>query len=110
MLRGFAAMTRPTRYSLLAPCLVTTLAAKLEFLSLWPLVGAPTLPSASAAILPAADCSAERTCSERRYLAQNLPKVEDARILVEDGYVFYLIAENADAGEAAFHAYVEAQA
>ena len=44
------------------------------------------------------------------YLAQNLPKVEDARILVEDGYVFYLIAENADAGEAAFHAYVEAQA
>ncbi len=40
----------------------------------------------------------------------NLPKVEDARILVEDGYVFYLIAENADAGEAAFHAYVEAQA
>ena len=44
------------------------------------------------------------------YLAQNLPKVEDARILVEAGYVFYLIAENADAGEAAFHAYVEAQA
>lgn len=44
------------------------------------------------------------------YLAQNLPKVEDARILVEDGYVFYLIAENADASEAAFHAYVEAQA
>ena len=44
------------------------------------------------------------------YLSQNLPKVEDARILVEDGYVFYLIAENADAGEAAFHAYVEAQA
>ena len=44
------------------------------------------------------------------YLAQNLPKVEDARILVEDGYVFYLTAENADAGEAAFHAYVEAQA
>lgn len=44
------------------------------------------------------------------YLAQNLPKVEDARILVEDGYVFYLIAENSDAGEAAFHAYVEAQA
>lgn len=44
------------------------------------------------------------------YLAQNLPKVEDARILVEDGYVFYLIAENADAGEAAFHTYVEAQA
>ena len=44
------------------------------------------------------------------YLSQNLPKVEDARILVENGYVFYLIAENADAGEAAFHAYVEAQA
>ena len=35
--------------------------------------------------------------------------MEDARILVENGYAFYLIAENADAGEAAFHAYVEAQ-
>ena len=43
------------------------------------------------------------------YLSQNLPKVEDARILVENGYAFYLIAENADAGEAAFHAFVEAQ-
>ncbi len=43
------------------------------------------------------------------YLSQNLPKVEDARILVENGYAFYLIAENADAGEAAFHAYVQAQ-
>ena len=43
------------------------------------------------------------------YLSQNLPKVEDARILVENGYAFYLIAEDADAGEAAFHAYVEAQ-
>lgn len=43
------------------------------------------------------------------YLSQNLPKVEDARILVENGYAFYLIAENANAGEAAFHAYVEAQ-
>ena len=44
------------------------------------------------------------------YLSQNLPKVEDARILVENGYAFYLIAEDADAGEAAFHAFVEAQA
>ena len=44
------------------------------------------------------------------YLSQNLPKVEDARILVENGYAFYLIAENADAGETAFTAYVEAQA
>ena len=43
------------------------------------------------------------------YLSQNLPKVEDARILVENGYAFYLIAENADAGEAAFNAYVAAQ-
>ena len=43
------------------------------------------------------------------YLSQNLPKVEDARILVENGYAFYLIAENADAGEAAFTAFVEAQ-
>ena len=31
-------------------------------------------------------------------------------LLVEDGYVLFLIAEDADAGEAAFHAYVEAQA
>ena len=43
------------------------------------------------------------------YLSQNLPKVEDARILVENGYAFYLIAEDADAGEAAFTAFVEAQ-
>ena len=33
-----------------------------------------------------------------------------AEQMFRDGYVFYLIAENADAGEAAFHAYVEAQA
>ena len=44
------------------------------------------------------------------YLSQNLPKVEDARILVENGYAFYLIAENADAGQVAFTAFAEAQA
>ena len=38
------------------------------------------------------------------YLPQNLPKVQDARLLVQDGYVLFLIAENADAGEAAFTA------
>ena len=38
------------------------------------------------------------------YLSQNLPKVQDARLLVQDGYVLFLIAENADAGEAAFTA------
>ena len=43
------------------------------------------------------------------YLSQNLPKVQDARLVVEDHYVLFLIGENADAGEAAFHAFVEAQ-
>ena len=44
------------------------------------------------------------------YLSQNLPKVQDARVVVEGDYFLFLIAENADAGEAAFHAFVEAQA
>ena len=44
------------------------------------------------------------------YLSQNLPKVEDARLVVEDGYLFFLIAEDADAGQAAFQAFLEAQA
>ena len=57
-----------------------------------------------------ADETAVKEALEAHRQSQHLPKVEDARILVEDGYVFYLIAENADAGEAAFHAYVEAQA
>ena len=43
------------------------------------------------------------------YLSQNLPKVQDARLVVEGDYLFFLIAENADAGEAAFTAFVEAQ-
>ena len=43
------------------------------------------------------------------YLGQHLPKVQDARLVVENGYLFFLIAENADAGEAAFTAFVEAQ-
>lgn len=41
------------------------------------------------------------------YLSQNLPKVQDARLLVEDGYVLFLIAEDADAGETAFRAFVD---
>ena len=44
------------------------------------------------------------------YLGQHLPKVQDARLVVEGDYLFFLIAENADAGEAAFTAFVEAQA
>ena len=43
------------------------------------------------------------------YLGQHLPKVQDARLVVEGDYLFFLIAENADAGEAAFTAFVEAQ-
>ena len=37
-------------------------------------------------------------------LPPKLPTVQDARLLVQDGYVLFLIAENADAGEAAFTA------
>ena len=44
------------------------------------------------------------------YLTQNLPKVQDARLVVENGWLLFLIADNADAGEAAFTAFVEAQA
>ena len=36
------------------------------------------------------------------YLAQNLPKVQDARTVVKDGYILFVIAENADAAVAAF--------
>ncbi len=43
------------------------------------------------------------------YLSQHLPKVQDARTVVENGYVLFLIGENADEGEALFHAFVEAQ-
>ena len=43
------------------------------------------------------------------YLGQHLPKVQDARLVVEGDYLFFLIAADADAGEAAFTAFVEAQ-
>ena len=43
------------------------------------------------------------------YLSQNLPKVQDARTVVENGYLLFFIGENADQAEELFHAYVEAQ-
>ena len=43
------------------------------------------------------------------YLTQNLPKVQDARLVVENGWLLFLIADNADAGVEAFQAFVEAQ-
>ena len=43
------------------------------------------------------------------YLTQNLPKVQDARLVVENGWLLFLIADNADAGVEAFQAVVEAQ-
>lgn len=36
------------------------------------------------------------------YLSQNLPKVQDARTVVKDGYFLFVIAENADEAVAAF--------
>ena len=38
------------------------------------------------------------------YLSQNLPKVQDARVVISGDYLLFLIAENADAGVAAFEA------
>ena len=43
------------------------------------------------------------------YLSQNLPKVQDARLVVENGWLLFLIADNADAGVEAFQAFVGAQ-
>lgn len=43
------------------------------------------------------------------YLSQNLPKVQDARTVVENGYVLFFIGENPDEAEALFHSYVKAQ-
>lgn len=43
------------------------------------------------------------------YLGQHLPKVQDARTVVQDGWLLFLIGENADAGVEAFNAFVEAQ-
>ena len=43
------------------------------------------------------------------YLAQHLPKVQDARTVVEDGYVFFFIGEKADEAEQMFRDFVAAQ-
>ena len=43
------------------------------------------------------------------YLSQHLPKVQDARTVVENGYLLFFIGENADEAEELFHTYVEAQ-
>ncbi|MGN8896882.1 DUF4358 domain-containing protein [Flavonifractor sp. HCP28S3_F3] len=44
------------------------------------------------------------------YLAQHLPKVQDARTVIEDGYVFFFIGEKADEAEQMFRDFVAAQA
>lgn len=44
------------------------------------------------------------------YLAQHLPKVQDARTVIEDGYVFFFIGEKADEAEQMFLDFVAAQA
>ena len=43
------------------------------------------------------------------YLSQHLPKVEDARTVIEDGYLLFFIGENADQAEQLFHDFVAAQ-
>ena len=43
------------------------------------------------------------------YLSQHLPKVQDARTVIENGYLLFFIGENADQAEELFHTYVEAQ-
>lgn len=43
------------------------------------------------------------------YLSQNLPKVQNAKTVVQDGYVLFLIAEDADKGVEAFQSWVAAQ-
>ena len=43
------------------------------------------------------------------YLSQHLPKVQDARTVVEDGYLLFFIGENADQAEQLFHDFVAAQ-
>lgn len=42
------------------------------------------------------------------YLSQNLPKVQDARTVVKDGYLLFVIAGDADAAVAAFESGVDA--
>ena len=44
------------------------------------------------------------------YLAQHLPKVQDARTVIENGYVFFYIGEKADEAETMFRDFVSAQA
>ena len=44
------------------------------------------------------------------YLSQHLPKVEDARTVIKDGYVFFFIGEKADEAEQMFADYMAAQA
>lgn len=43
------------------------------------------------------------------YLSQNLPKVQDARTIVEGGYVLFLIGDNADQGVELFRTFVAGQ-
>ncbi len=43
------------------------------------------------------------------YLTQHLPKVQDARMVVENGYVFFFIGENADQAQQLFRDFVAAQ-
>ena len=43
------------------------------------------------------------------YLSQNLPKVQNARTVVDGDYILFVIAENPDAAEEAFHTFVAAQ-
>ena len=44
------------------------------------------------------------------YLSQHLPKVEDARTVIKDGYVFFFIGEKADEAEQMFADYMADQA
>lgn len=43
------------------------------------------------------------------YLSQNLPKVEDAKLVVKDGWLLFVIAEHSDEAVTAFEAWVAAQ-
>ena len=43
------------------------------------------------------------------YLSQNLPKVQNARTVVDGDYILFVIAENPDAAEEAFHTFVAAK-
>lgn len=43
------------------------------------------------------------------YLSQNLPKVQNARTVVDGDYILFVIAEDPDAAEEAFHTFVAAQ-